>query len=85
MSAYYESDIGLGSGETTITILVLTTTTVKTIVANVYWAFTVYRGSCQDFFVVSFNPPPHTHMADTIIIPTVKRKKDAKPLLWTLM
>ena len=43
------------------------------------------RDHAKIFFVVSFNPPPHTHMADTIIIPTVLRKKDAKPLLWTLM
>ena len=43
------------------------------------------RDHAKLFSVLSFKPPPHTHMADTIIIPTVQMKKDAKPLLWTLM
>lgn len=43
------------------------------------------RDHAELFSVLSFNPPPHMHMGDTIIIPTVQMKKDAKPLLWTLM
>ena len=54
LSAYYESDIVLGTEKTIITILVLTTTTAKIIVANVYWAFIMYQGSCQDFLCILF-------------------------------
>lgn len=44
------------------------------------------RHQAKLLYVFSFNiPPPISHVADTIIIPVVPIKKDARPLPWTLM
>lgn len=46
LSAYYETDIGLGAEKTI--------TTVKVIIANVYWIFTMYQALGQALVCILF-------------------------------
>lgn len=55
LSAYYETDIGLGAGKTTLTTLILNNNNnCKSIIANVYWIFTMYQALGQALVCILF-------------------------------
>lgn len=74
LSAYCEPGTRLGTGRTTVPTLIWTMMMVtERTTASDYWTFTMCQASGW-LLLFSCNPLPKTHMAGTIILPTVHMK-----------